>query len=566
MATSGSSSTPGKSPAPQKAAGAKTTKTTRSSSATKGASTSKARRTAAPKLPPTLRSFNPRTGETLGEVPTIDPAEVAEVVARARKVAPEWAAIPPAGRVRILKEVRHRLYELMDEIVETVAAECGKPRTEALAHDVLPALMMMSYLERATEKALKPKKVGRIAGGLLGLSSRVEWRPFGVVGCITPWNYPITNSFLAFISPLFAGNVVVIKPSEVTPACGELLRKILEPLPSGVATVIQGGGDVGAALVDAGCDKISFVGSPRTGRLICAAAAKHLTPVVMELGGKDAALVASDADIDVASSGVLWGSFFNAGQTCCSIERVYVVDSIADEFTSALLGKLQKVRHGGDDGDVGSLTFARQLDIVKEQVDDAVKHGARLLAGGPDVGVVNENGSLWYAPTIIENVNDEMKVLHEETFGPIVTITRVQDEDEGVRRANEEAANLTASVWTKSKKRADELARQMKAGAVASNTHGQLPAVPWAGWGGVGESGFGRLNGELGLQEFSVPVHVAINQTPSMKNPWWFPYDDATRNFTQGAIKLLGSPRIADKVSGLSDIARNIRTAIKGKL
>ncbi|MFN2593397.1 MAG: aldehyde dehydrogenase family protein, partial [Actinomycetota bacterium] len=330
------------------------------------------------KSPTTLKSFDPRHGTVLDEIRTVSPGEVADIVAQARKVQPEWAAIPPAGRARMLSQVRHRIYELKDEIVRTVAAECGKPEFEALGHDVLPPLLALTTYEQTAARFLKPRRVSgiskpRLAKMMLSAQSRVEYRPFGVVGCITPWNYPITNCFLAFLPALVAGNAVVIKPSEVTPACGELIRAILDPLPSGVASVIQGGGDVGAALVDAPCDKISFVGSPPTGRKICEAAAKHLTPVVMELGGKDAAIVCEDADIDNASSGILWGSFFNAGQTCCSIERTYVVDSIADRFEDELIGKLGKVRYATDDAEIGSLTFSRQLDIVSSQVKDALE-------------------------------------------------------------------------------------------------------------------------------------------------------------------------------------------------
>lgn len=524
-----------------------------------------ARRTTT-KKPQTLKSFNPQTGEVMREIPTVSAGEVAEVVAQARKVAPEWASIPAEGRVRMLREVRYRLYSLMDEIVETVAAECGKPRTEALAHDVVPALLMLQYLEKVTPKVLRSERAGRFIAPLAGTSSRIEWRPFGVVGAITPWNYPITNSFLAFATPLFAGNTVVIKPSEVTPGCGELLREILDPLPAGVATVIQGGGDVGAALVDAPCDKISFVGSPRTGRMICEAAAKHLTPVVMELGGKDAAIVASDANIDVASSGVLWGSFFNNGQTCCSVERIFVVDSVADEFIGQFLDKLSKVRQGSGEADYGSMTFPRQLEIVQDQVADAVKHGANVLAGGPDAGIRNSKGTLWYAPTVIENVNDEMKILHEESFGPVVTITRVHDEDEAVRRANEEAVNLTASVWTASRTRAESLARRLKAGAVGSNTHGDLPGMVWGPWGGVGESGFGRLNGALGLKEFSVPVHIAHNTMPKVKKIWWYPYNEQTDELFKGLAAALGARRIPERVSGMVTLAKNFGGVIKNKL
>ena len=510
----------------------------------------------------TLKSFNPRTGVIRGEIPVTSLEEVPLVVERARKMAPEWAAIGPTARARMMREVRHRVYERLDDIVETVAAECGKPRPEALAHDVLPVVMFLIYLERIAEKALRPKKVGRLMGPLAGISSRLEWRPFGVVGAITPWNYPMSNSFIAFVPALLAGNTVVIKPSEVTPACGELLRELLEPLPPSVATVIQGAGDVGAALVDAPVDKISFIGSPATGRRICEAAAKHLTPVVMELGGKDAALVLSDADIDRTASGLTWGAFFNAGQTCCSVERVYVVDEVADRFEDRLLAKLSQVRQGDE---VGTLTYRRQFEVVQRHVDDALAKGARLLAGGPDAGRRNENGSLWYAPTVLTGVTDDMDVVKEETFGPVVTITRVRDDEEAVRRANEDGVNLTASVWTNDGKKAQRLGEKLRAGTVTSNLHGETGAAPWGPWGGVGESGFGRLNGEVGIREFAVPTHVAGTPMLSLGRTWWFPYDDATQKALRGMVDVMAAPTIGQKVAGVRAIAANSLKAMKGK-
>ncbi|MGH2819029.1 MAG: aldehyde dehydrogenase family protein, partial [Actinomycetota bacterium] len=232
-----------------------------------------------------LKSFNPRTGDRVGEVRAVSPGEVGDAVAAARKMAPDWASIEPRGRARVLEEVRHRIDARLEDIVETVALECGKPRAEALAHDVLPTVLALRYLERLAPRALRPERVGRAIGAVFGLSSTIDWRPHGVVGCISPWNYPFFLAFLGMAPALFAGNVVVLKPSEVTPQVGERIREVLEPLPPGVATVIQGGGEVGAALVDAPCDKLSFIGSPATGRKIAEAAARHLTPVVMELGG-----------------------------------------------------------------------------------------------------------------------------------------------------------------------------------------------------------------------------------------------------------------------------------------
>ena len=509
-----------------------------------------------------LKSFNPRTGEVMREIEPTPVAEVAEIVTRARKVAPEWAAIPPQGRVRILREIRFRIAKRIDDIVDVVSSECGKPATEALAHDTMPLPIMLSYLEHVTPRTLRPEHPGRFLGPLAGATGRVEWRPFGVVGCITPWNYPMLNSFAAFAPALFAGNAVVIKPSEVTPGCGEILRELLDPLPPDVATVIQGGGAVGAALVDAPCDKISFIGSPATGRKICETAAKHLTPVVMELGGKDAAIVCRDADLEKTSSGLVWSAFFNAGQTCASVERVYVVDDVADEFKSMFLEKLARVRPDGRD--VGPLTFKPQLEIVTKHVADAVKKGATVLAGGE--APRNEDGSLWYPPTVLENVSDDMDVVRHETFGPVVTITTVRDEQEAVRRANEEAVNLTASIWTRSKARADSLAATLKAGTISANFHGEGLAYAWAPWGGTGESGFGRLSGRYGLREFVMPVSVARSSTPWLPRLWWYPYTDDTVRSVRSVTELLASPELRTKARAVGSLAVAATKALRQKI
>ncbi len=510
-----------------------------------------------------LQSFNPRTGEVMREIEATPVAEVAEVVTRARKVAPEWAAIPPQGRVRILREVRYRIAKRIDDIIDAVSAECGKPQTEALAHDTTPLPIMLAYLEHITPRTLRPDRPGRFLGPLTGTAGRVDWRPFGVVGCITPWNYPMLNSFAAFAPALFAGNAVVIKPSEVTPQCGEVLRDLLEPLPPDVATVVQGGRDVGAALVDAPCDKISFIGSPATGRKICEAAARHLTPVVMELGGKDAAIVCGDADVEKASSGLVWSAFFNAGQTCASVERVYVVDAVADEFKERFLAKLSDVRQGAD-GDVGPLTFRPQLDVVKKHVEDAVAKGATVLAGGE--APRNEDGSLWYPPTVLENVNGDMDVVRHETFGPVVTITRVRDENEAVRRANEEAVNLTASIWSRSKARAESLAASLKAGTITANFHGETLAYPWSPWGGTGESGFGRLSGRYGIREFVMPVNVSRSSTPWLPRLWWYPYTENTVRSVRSITELMASPDLRTKAKALGSLAVSATKTLREKL
>lgn len=515
--------------------------------------------------PATLASFNPATGELMRRVPTTPSRDVREIVSQARKVAPEWADISPEGRAHIMKRVRYRLYELMDEIVETVSAETGKPRTESLTHDVMPSLLLLLYLERAAPKALKPQRIARIMGPLLaGSSARIEWRPYGVVGCITPWNYPILNCLLATAPSLFAGNSVVVKPSEVTPACGELVAKILEPLPSGVATVIQGGADVGKALVDAPCDKIALIGSPVTGRKICEAAAKHLTPVVMELGGLDAAIVTEDADLDHTSSGLVWGSFFNSGQTCCSVERVFVNETVADELMQKMLTKFRQVRQGIGD-EIGPLTLKKQLEVVQRHVDDAVEKGATILTGGPNAGVKNENGTLWYAPTILDGVTPDMAIANEETFGPVLAMIRVRDDEEAIERANEEGVNLTASVWTADRRRAERIMASLRAGSIAANDHGDMPGMPWAPWGGVGRSGFGVLNGHLGVREFVKPTTIA-HTVPLRKKLWWYPYNEDTDSMFRAMSNVMGAPTMGQKAEAARELFGRIGRVMKSRL
>ncbi len=509
---------------------------------------------------PMLDSFDPWTGNVVRRIPASTPEEVREAVARARKVQPEWAALGPAGRARALAEVRHRIGQRMDDLIETISRENGKPRAEAVAHDVLPTVFTMAYLERIAPRALRAERVGALASPLLGMASRIEWRPFGVVGCIAPWNYPMLLSFMGVVPALLAGNTVVLKPSEMTPEVGERIGEVLEPLPPGVATVVQGGGEVGAAMVDAPCDKLCFIGSAATGRRVAEAAARHLTPVVMELGGQDAAVVCEDADLDIATSGVLWGALLNAGQTCCAIERAYVVEAVAEEFERRLVEKAGRLRRGED---VGPLTLARQRDIVKRHVEDAVSKGATLLAGGGG----SEDGGWWFEPTVLEGRTDDMAMFREETFGPVLPVIRVRDEEEAVRRANEEGFNLTASVWSRSRGRAERVASRLKAGTVTINDHAVTASAPWGLWGGVGESGYGRLHGKLGLREFAVPVHVARNLVPRTKRPWWYPYDGPTTRTLRSMAELMsgaGGPVGAARAAGsiLANVGRSIRTKL----
>jgi acyl-CoA reductase-like NAD-dependent aldehyde dehydrogenase len=524
----------------------------------------RAKRSATAKSSPAmLRSMDPRTGTVVEEIPASSPQDIRHAVEAARRAAPAWGAMPVTERVRHIARIRRRIHDRMDRIVDVVSRENGKPPAEALGHDVLPTLLTLVYQERIANRALRPQPVGRLVGPLFGMSSRIEWRPHGVVGCVSPWNYPLFLAFMGAAPALLAGNAVVVKPSEATPAVGRVVSELLEVLPDGVATVVQGGADVGAALIDAPCDKLSFIGSTAVGRKVAQAAAKHLTPVVMELGGQDAAIVCEDADLDVASSGVLWGAFLNAGQTCCAIERAYVVDSVADRFEELLVEKLGRIA-SEQSGDIGPLTTDRQRDTVERHVRDAVEHGAKVLAGGPSDEAAGDG--LWVRPTVLEGRTEDMAMFHEETFGPVLPIVRVKDVDEAVRRANGEGANLTASVWTRSSTTARKVASRLRAGTVSVNDHASTAGAPWGLWGGVGESGYGRLHGVQGLREFAVPVHVARTLAPAMKKLWWFPYDDATTSSLRSIAELLSSDTWEERRRAIKELGRSAARAMRSKI
>jgi succinate-semialdehyde dehydrogenase/glutarate-semialdehyde dehydrogenase len=289
----------------------------------------------------------------------------------------------------------------------------------------------------------------------------------------------------------------------------------------------------------------------------------------MELGGQDAAIVCADADLDVASSGVLFGAFLNAGQACCAIERVYVVESVAARFEELLASKLARVRQGADgtgrsEMEIGPLTVPRQLEQVQRHVADAVSRGATVLAGGPD-GTSGRDG-LWYMPTILEGRSEDMAMFAEETFGPVLPVVRVRDEEEAIRRANEEGANLTASVWTRDSARGRALASRIKAGTITINDHAVTAATPWGLWGGVGASGYGRLSGKLGLREFAAPVHVATNVVPRLKRLWWYPYDQATTQSLRALAEALSAPKTTQRLRAVMSLAANAGRSLRGKI
>jgi acyl-CoA reductase-like NAD-dependent aldehyde dehydrogenase len=491
-------------------------------------------------------SYDPATGEEIGRVPLRSTDEVAAAVARARAAQKSWGACSFKERAEVVMHARSLVLEAMDEIAGLIARESGKPAAEALAMEIVPTLDLMQFFARKSERMLRPEKIDIGLYRFMGRTSTIEYRPLGVVGIISPWNFPWATPLGEVVMALMAGNSVVLKPSELTPFVGLKVVEIFTRagLPEGLLEIVTGDGSTGAALVESSVDKIMFTGSVPTGRRVAEAAARKLLPVVLELGGKDPMIVFEDADLSAAAEAAVWGAFANSGQACASVERCYVHERVAEEFTRRVVEKTKALRQEpGAVSDLGSMSSERQLLTVEEHVKDAVERGAHVLAGGGRPKGFSERG--WFhEPTVLADVDHTMTVMREETFGPVLPLMTFRDEEEAVTLANDSPFGLTASVWTKNLRKGRRVASLIEAGTVMVNevlyTHG-IAQTPW---GGVKQSGLGRTHGRLGLLELVAPYHVHINRLAFLQDVWWFTYTPGAaslfrslaRRFTTGSL------------------------------
>ncbi len=448
----------------------------------------------------TFDSLDPATGEVVGTHPIHDAAHVAAAVETARKQAEWWRALGYDGRKKALVRWRKTLARRMEELAAVMMRETGKPQGDALLEIAL-AVDHLAWAAGHAEKVLKRRSV---ASGLVMVNqaASVEYRPLGVVGVIGPWNYPVFTPMGSIAYALAAGNAVVFKPSEYTPGVGEWLAATFqEAVGRPVLQVVTGYGETGAALTAAGVDKVAFTGSTATGKRVMAACAETLTPVVIEAGGKDALIVADDADIEQAAEAALWGAAANAGQTCAGVERVYVHERVYDSFLTELVAQATAVR-AERGGLVGPITMPSQVDIIRRHIDDALSRGGHALIGGP----VPE-GASYVQPTVLVDVPEDSSAVQEETFGPTVTVSKVKTMDEAIERANGTRYALGSTVF--SKEHGMEIAERLRAGMTAINGVISFAAIPTLPFGGVGESGFGRIHGADGLREFTYPHAIA---------------------------------------------------------
>lgn len=499
--------------------------------------------------------YNPATGDVLGTVPEASPDQIRTAMTRARAAFPIWRATPLQERLAFMRKLRLLLVEQAHGIAEEIAAATGKIRGEALSAEVLVVADAIHYYEQHAETFLARQ---RVATPILffGNRSYIQYQPLGVVGVISPWNFPFQLAMIPVISALIAGNAVLLKPSEVTPFVGTLMERLFQEsgFPEGVVQVLHGGRDVGAGLTAARPDKIFFTGSVATGKKIMAAAAEHLIPVDLELGGKDPMIVLADADLDRAVNGALWGAFTNAGQVCMSVERVYVQRPIYDEFVRRVTAGTRSLRLGED---VGSMTFPPQLALVEEHLRDAVEKGARIECGG----TAAKAGTLYFHPTVLTCVDHSMKIMRDETFGPVLPILPFDTVEEAVALANDSEFGLNASVWTSDLAKAESIAAQLVSGNVCINEVISTVANPHLPFGGVKQSGIGSYHGPGGLHTFSHRTSVMLNKGKKKREVNWFPYTAEQERAFHTIIRLLfGTSRRAT----LADI-RNLIGQVLGK-
>ncbi|WP_141014256.1 aldehyde dehydrogenase family protein [Nocardioides sambongensis] len=455
---------------------------------------------AAPTSNASFDSLDPATGEVVGTHPITGEQEVRDAVERARREATWWESLGFTGRKKQLALWRGVIARRMPELADLTTAETGKPTGDAL----LEISLGVDHLHWAAAHAGKVLGRRSVSPGLLMVNqaASVGYRPLGVIGVIGPWNYPVFTPLGSIAYALAAGNAVVFKPSEYTPGVGRWLADtFLEAVGRPVLQVVTGYGETGSALCRAGVDKVAFTGSTATGKRVMAACAETLTPVVIEAGGKDALLVDSDADLTEAAEAALWGACGNAGQTCAGVERVYVHERVYDAFLTEIVDQARQLRSGPGE-QVGPITMPKQMDVIRRHIDDALAGGGRALVGGPDAV-----GERYVQPTVLVDVPEDSSTQQEETFGPTVTVAKVRDMDEAVRLANGTRYALGSTVF--SAKRGMEIAERLRAGMTAINSVISFAGIPTLPFGGVGDSGFGRIHGADGLREFTYPHAIA---------------------------------------------------------
>lgn len=487
---------------------------------------------------------NPATGQEIGRVPELSAEDVEELARKGRAAQPGWQALGYAGRARVLRRAQKWIVDHRDRVIGTIVAETGKTYEDALIAEFNYAAGAFGFWAKNAEKYLADEKVKTTAPFVLGRKLVVRYQPLGLIGVIGPWNYPLTNSFGDCIPALAAGNAVILKPSEVTPMTSLLMGEMLREcgLPEGVYQVATGRGETAQALIDQ-VDMVMFTGSTQTGKKVMERAAQTLTPVALELGGKDPMIVLADADVERAANAAVYYSMQNGGQTCISVERAYVEEPVYDEFVAKVTEKARALRQGvpGAPGtvDVGAVTSPPQMDIIEDHVEDARAKGARIVVGGRGKRGESGKSGNFFEPTVLVDVDHTMKAMTEETFGPTLPIMKVSDAEEAIRLANDSPYGLAGSVWTKDVAKGEAVARRVQSGAVDVNDamlNYTALELPMGGW---KASGLGSRHGAGGIRKYTAQQAILVTRFAPKRDIHMFPYKKGTTKVIAGLVKVL---------------------------
>ena len=506
-------------------------------------------------------SINPSTGQELGRVAPISRSEIDAKMDKAREAFRTWSTLPIKERQKYLTRLNNAIIDQIDDIATLIAREQGKPIAEAKLAEVISVLAINKSLGRNAHRILRDVKAPHELILFTHKKSKYRHVPYGVVLIISPWNYPFSVPVPEIAAALVAGNTVVFKPPPASVLIGQKIDELFKQavFPDGVLnTVFVTDNDAPYLVEHQEIDKVIFTGSTETGTKVMCTAAEQITPVLLELGGKDPAIVAADANVQRAAKGVVWGAMFSTGQVCASTERVYVEQPIADDFINTCVDEVKRLRVGdptNENTDIGPLTTRHQLETVIDHIKDAVQKGAKIAVGGKRIG----NRGFFFEPTVLTNVNHSMKVMTEETFGPILPIMVVDSIDKAITLANESQYGLSAYGWTNNRITAERLQRELEAGTVMINDSTCTWGEPAAPWGGFKKSGIGRTRAKFGLLEMVQVKYTSFDKGNNDFNPWWFPYDFSMHKFVDEAVQLLFAKKMIYKIRPLFRLLTNGR-------
>jgi acyl-CoA reductase-like NAD-dependent aldehyde dehydrogenase len=501
-------------------------------------------------------SYNPITGKVLGNSPIHSKEALRSMILKARKAQPIWAQLPVKQRAKKIQKIGEYITDNADKISETIANDNGKVRIDALASEVLPAVISVCYYCKKAPQFLREKSISPSSLFLFYKRSKIVRVPWGVIAVISPWNYPFSIPFMEVIMGLLAGNAVILKTATETQMVGQTLKDCFAAaeLPKGIFSYVNISGKIaGETFLAHGIDKLFFTGSTNVGKSLMAKAAETLTPLNLELGGNDAMLVCPDADLDRATSGALWAGFHNGGQSCGGVERIYVHEDIYVRFLALLKKRIENLRVGHDinfDVDLGAMTTKEQIETVEAHIQEAISKGAKLFAQSPLID--NPKFQNLMPAMILTDVDHNMSIMREETFGPVVAVKKVTNMEEAIDLANDSCFGLTGSVWSKNKKKAETYGRKIKAGAITINDHLMSHGLAETPWGGFKQSGIGRCHGEIGFDEMTQTQVIVQDIFHFLKKQfWWYHYSKSVYTGLRGVLDLFYAKKILKRISGL---------------